>query len=315
MPSTKEKYKDGNIESARRWLVKAMDTLAEARVLIESGQTRAGCYNRLYYSTHHIAKALLCLLGKRVSKHSVVISSFKKEWVDKRKFPKTYAKLIKDLEYERKLADYGEYVPTYKREVEKRLRAVENFMKKSSDVIPPIDIGKILSLLVARNPEITDFSFDVYCPKSYYHHTRVTLWAPKGITNSNWINLALKNSMAMLKNLKIKDYRDYVIGLDSKVNQYAEKHVVMLDFDDTSSIPINELKDEPGFVFRTKSGYHFLGSRLYDKSEWRKRMRKYQKIASKDHIQLSFKRGYGTLRLTESPRKSGKPAYVGFHKG
>jgi hypothetical protein len=219
--------------------------------------------------------------------------------------------LLADLTEERTLADYGEYVSTMERDVARRITKVEAFIRRASKEIPPISTEKILEILVELNPDIRDFSFDLYCPKSYYHHTRFTAWAPKGRVTDKWLRSLLSSGIRTLKQLRVKEANDYVLGIDSRVNQYAEKHLIMLDFDNVSTIPPRILKREPGFLFRTGSGFHLIGSKLYDKSDWRKRMRTYSSVASKKHFELSLKRGYATLRLTASVRKPQVPAFMG----
>lgn len=307
----KAQYKPQHIERARSWLVKAQDTFAQAEVLSKSGKTRLGTYNRHYYTSHHICKALLWLVGNRSQTHKAIKSQFGREWIKRRGFPTTYGKLVSTLERERRSADYGDFVPTLEGDIEKRLRTVRSFLRRAAREIPPISTGRILNLLVAENPDIRDLSFDIYCPKTYLHHTRLTLWSPKKRVTDKWLKTVLQVSVHSLQRLRVKEAKDYVIGLNSRVNQYEEKHLVMLDFDDVSTIPSEQLKNEPGFVFRTDSGFHFIGSRLYAKGAWQKRMKKYSRIASKQHFKFSMQRGYATLRLTASMRKPSIPRYIG----
>jgi uncharacterized protein (UPF0332 family) len=304
-------YKSKDVARAHHWMAKALDALAEATTLSGSGQTRLGAYSRLYYSAHHMAVALLALIGKHVQSHGAIRQEFGREWVVARKFPATYARLLRQLEGERKLADYGEYVSTMEHDMNRRLSKVKSFIGRASREIPPISTQKILEILIAQNPDIRDFSFDLYCPKSYYHHTRFTAWTPKGRITDKWLRTLLNAGIHALKALKVKEADDYVLGFNSRVNQYAEQHLIMLDFDNVSTIPPTVLKKEPGFLFRTGSGFHLIGSKLYEKAEWRKKMRTYSKVASRQHFALSMKRGYATLRLTSSPRKPNTPAFVG----
>ena len=308
----KNTYTDTSIERAHHWIVKAIDTLAEAHALIPSGQTRLGAYSRLYYSAHHTAVALLRLIGNnRVKSHKAIIGKFGKQWVKRRAFPASYGKVLKTLYMERAKADYGEYVPATQRDLEKYVTLVEAFIKRAQKEIPPISTDKILSILVKENPDIRDFSFDLYCPKSYFHHTRFTTWCPQGRVTDSWLGKLLNAHRRTLQALSVSEARDYVLGLNSRVNQYAEAHIIMLDFDDLSNLPFHEFKGEPGFLFRTHSGFHFIGSKLYGMKEWKTKMRYYSRIASRQHFDLSMKRGYATLRLTASSRKPVVPAYIG----
>lgn len=308
---TQKNYKTQHIERAHWWLAKAIDTLAEAEILVPDGQTRLGAYSRLYYSAHHMAVALLRLIGNNSKKHDAIINQFGKEWVQSRGFPPGYGKLLNSLYHDRNKADYGEYVPSMQKDLEKLVKMVRRFVNRGRKEIPPVSTAKILSLLVQENPTIRDFSFDMYCPRSYYHHTRLTVWCPKGRVTDAWLR-SLKNTLARsLQVLHVKEAKDYVIGLNSRVNQYEERHVIMLDFDNISTLPSEQIGGEPGLLFRTGSGFHFIGACLYNHREWKIKMKKFSKIASKQHIDLSLKRGYATLRLTCSSRKPFVPAYIG----
>ena len=108
----KPSYPVKSVEQAHRWIAKAFDALAEAHALIPSGRTRLGAYNRLYYSAHNTAVALLRLIGNSSKKHVGIISAFGKEWVLRRGFPARYGKVLRTLHGDREKADYGEYVPT-----------------------------------------------------------------------------------------------------------------------------------------------------------------------------------------------------------
>ena len=304
-------YAPKAIERAHHWIAKALDALEEARALIPSGRTRLGAYSRLYYSAHHAAVALLRLIGNNAKNHAAIKTEFGHQWVTRRTFPAQYGKLLKTLYAAREKADYGEYVPSMLRDLERHASVVELFIRRAQKEIPAISSAKILSIIVLENPDVKDFSFDVYCPKSYFHHTRFTTWCPKGRVTDAWLRKLLKAHMRTLHILGIAESNDYVLGLNSRVNQYEEQHVIMLDFDDISSLPFDKFKKEPGFFFRTHSGFHFIGSCLYELKEWKAKMRHFSRIASRQHCDLSIKRGYATLRLTSSPRKPVTPAYIG----
>ena len=310
----KRPYPPKHVEQAHWWLAKAIDTFAEAQALVPSGQTRAGAYNRLYYAAHHIAVALLRLIGNKAKTHGAILNQFGLEWIKQRRFPAKFGALLKELYDDREKADYADYVSTHKRDITKLSNEVDRFLKRAAREIPKVSTAHILSILVDENPEIRDFSFDIYCPKSYFHHTRLSAWIPKGRVSDRTLGRLLGASIKALRSMGVSDARDYVLGLNSRVNQYAEQHLLMLDFDDLSTLPYDALKSEKGFYFRTESGFHFIGSRLYSYADWLKKMRRYSNLASRQHCVLSSKRRYGTLRLTASRRKPVKPAYIGRSK-
>lgn len=307
----KSSYSSKNVERAHWWMAKAVDALAEADALIPSGKTRLGAYNRLYYATHHVAVALLRLVGNKADSHVKIRNQFGHEWVKRRGFPKAYGVLLHSLYTDRERADYGEYVSTFEEALERRRRSVGAFVQRAKKEIPAASTANMLKILVEENPGVRDFSFDVYCPKSYYHHTRLSVWVPKGRITDAWLRRLLASAIRTLESVRVKEAKDYVLGLNSRVNQYAEQHLLMLDFDNVSTVPYAKLSGEPGFFFRTESGFHFVGARLYNYREWQRRMRAFARVASRQHCDLSLKRRYGTLRLTESRRKPFRPVYIG----
>lgn len=247
--------------------------------------------------------------------HDSIKNQFGAVWVRRKGFPARYGRILKDYYADREKADYGEYVPTMQRDLEARVRVVQAFIRRAQKLIPPVSLARIVTLLVRDNPTIRDFSFDFYCPHSYYHHTRFSVWCPKGRLTDRWLRRLVASTRRSVKALGVVDAKDYVLGINSRVNQYEEAHLLMLDFDNVSSVPSQMFAGEPGFFFRTHSGFHFLGGRLYKYSDWKKRMRRYSSVVSRDHRELSLKRGYATLRITASPRKPLVPAYVGRSPG
>jgi hypothetical protein len=51
---------------------------------------------------------------------------------------------------------------------------------------------------------------------------------------------------------------DYAIGLNSRVNQYAEKHLLMLDLDSIDEPAIERLSEYGGCLLRSGRGYSTL---------------------------------------------------------
>lgn len=204
-----------------------------------------------------------------------------------------------------------------KKERQKRSRAavlmVAKAIEKTSALTPRLPIEDLLSPITGKGTAIADISFDIYCPKAYKHHTRLTMWMPRIMANGDHVTKALKKGRSMLKACGVRDVNGYVIGLNSRVNQYKEQHLLMLDFDDTTyeELPLAALKKEPGVLLRTASGFHFLGLKLYDYAAWRARLKALRRVAAADHIDLSLQRGYATLRMSASPRKPFAPIVWG----
>jgi len=189
------------------------------------------------------------------------------------------------------------------------MKHVQRILDKTSMVTARIPVEELLRPITGKGTEITDVSFDIYCPKAYKHHTRLTIWMPRIMAHGDHTAKALKKGRAMLKACGVRGVNQYVIGINSRVNQYKEQHLLMLDFDDLpyEDLPLNVIKSEPGILLRTERGFHFLGLHLYDLNEWKKKLRGLRKVAEDDHIDLSLQRGYGTLRMSASPRKPFAP--------
>ena len=121
-------------------MAKALDTLEAARLLIPSARTRLGARNRLYYAAHHVAVALLRLDGVPTKTHAAVKHQFGLHWVKQRGCPAKYADLLSALHAERDRADYGEYVTTVRRDLDKTFGSVEQFIPERSMKFQPFQL-------------------------------------------------------------------------------------------------------------------------------------------------------------------------------
>ena len=50
-----------------------------------------------------------------------------------------------------------------------------------------------------------------------------------------WLRKLLNSNRRTLQALSVPEVNDYVLGLNSRVNQYASEHLILLDFDDLST--------------------------------------------------------------------------------
>ena len=163
---------------------------------------------------------------------------------------------------------------------------------------------------------IKDFSYDIYCPKTYSHHTRITFWQPPFYQDLHKPETLARHAKKMLKGLKVKRVKDYVVGLNSRLDQYSPIHLLMLDIDTLDSSVESELKKVGGILLRSGRGIHFIGNKLLkQQNKWEaelKRIRKnriFKDYIDKDHIDISLQRGYSTLRITSSPAKPRVPVF------
>lgn len=104
----------------------------------------------------------------------------------------------------------------------------------------------------------------------------------------------------------------------SRLDQYKPIHLVMLDIDTLGSSVEAELKAIGGVLLKSGRGFHFIGTKPIQKpGDWEKEMKRNRRhkvlkhFADYDHIDISMRRGYATLRITAS---NAKPRVQVFYK-
>lgn len=180
---------------------------------------------------------------------------------------------------------------------------------------------KIIAEVLALAGEAgKDLSFDIYCPKTYSHHNRLTYWMPGFYQGRLHWRAIIRRAKTMLKALKVKRTDDYVIGLNSRFDQYGAAHLLMLDIDcrDRKRVSRALRRYGPGWLFKTERGFHFIAARVFkDQEAWAAVMRRAGRdralrgLVDGDHLERSLQRGYATLRLTASRVKPRIPVYAG----
>lgn len=184
-------------------------------------------------------------------------------------------------------------------------------------VVPRVEVLDLLKSISEDNPDkIKDFSFDIYCPKTYAHHTRLTFWQPPFYLGIFGVSQMVLGAARLLRGLRVRRSKDYVVGLNSRVNQYKDDHLIMVDMDAVNPGVESALKPIGGILLKSGRGYHFIGRKVVSgMQKWRKEMKsllrhKVLKLyVDKDHIEISIRRGYSTLRVTSSPVKPTVPYF------
>ena len=200
-----------------------------------------------------------------------------------------------------------------------RLRGTPRSQEKAAQLPENIDSFDLLREIASVHRHAArDLSFDVYCPKAYTHHFRLTMWLPpESVIFDMEISQLIEQARLFAGYFESERNDEYAIGLNSRVNQYAEKHLLMLDLDSVDDAAIERLSEYGGYLLRSGRGYHFIGKAMIPNLEqWHETLRSFQKMPElrdhidNSHIEMSLKRGYSTLRILESPAKPRRPVMI-----
>ncbi|WP_454695094.1 HEPN domain-containing protein [Achromobacter aegrifaciens] len=295
-----------------------LSELEAAENLIEAELYREAVVH-LYFCAYYVSQALLQNELGAKSSHEAVERMLHKIYGKSRWFRRRYVDLHSFLHNLRNEFNYkATHVPN-PRLLQKKLTVLRAYVAFAFRHVPKVETLEILRAIYQRNENsIKDFSYDIYCPKTYAHHTRVTFWQPPFYLDIFSVEKLSQKSKEMLKSLNVRRHEDYVVGLNSRLDQYKPVQLIMLDIDSVDSAVEHELKSYGGVLLKSGRGFHFIAHRIFeDQALWIKEMKKFKRIKAlkghldENHIDISLKRGYSTLRITSS---SIKPTIPVFYK-
>lgn len=272
----------------------------------------------LYFASFYLSHALLLKdLTKTNPSHDAVDCALHKVYGRKIFLPKRYIKMHSRLHNLRTDVSYRSAHTPETGEIIKYAKQLGFYSRFVSSCIVEIDFPDILRDILEDNPDkIKDFSIDIYCPKTYSHHVRFTLWFPPFYLNIFNLKNLFKQMRQVLQRNHVKNHGNYVAGLNSRLNQYEEMQLLMIDIDSISVDVESRLSKIGGILLKSGRGYHFIGRKiLSSRTEWTKalrgimRDRSLRHRADKKHIKISLQRGYSTLRVTSSPAKPARPMF------
>lgn len=107
---------------------RAEECLRSAKLLYEAEDFN-GSVNRAYYSIFHAIRSVLALEGVDFSKHSGVISHFRKEYVKTGKFPLEASNIVGDAFMIREDGDYEDLVDINDEQAYKQIENTEKFLQ------------------------------------------------------------------------------------------------------------------------------------------------------------------------------------------
>jgi uncharacterized protein (UPF0332 family) len=287
-----------------------------AEKLIEAELYREAVVH-LYFTCFYVSQALLCKQVSVNPRHEHVQKQLHKAYGRHKEFPRRYVELHTFLHNQRNEFDYRTTHTPDPQELKRQLSTLTSYVRFALKVVPRVEVVDLLKGIADDNPDmIKDFSFDIYCPKTYSHHTRLTFWQPPFYLDIYGIPQMVAGGVRFLQGLKVRRSSDYVVGLNSKVNQYKDDHLVMIDIDAVNPAVEAALKPIGGILLKSGRGFHFIGRKVITGLKaWQRTMKSLlrhkslKKHLDKDHIQISLRRGYSTLRVTASPVKPTVPYF------
>lgn len=271
----------------------------------------------MYFTSFYLSQALLLHHIKRSSSHKTVETQLHRYYGKRKDFPVRYVVLHSFLHNLRNSISYRATHTPSPSMLKRKFELLRFYLRLCLKVIPRLELYEIIKGIYSDNKIlIKDFSYDIYCPKTYSHHNRITFWQPPFYLEIYNPQKLAHFAKSYLKALHIRKTEDYVVGLNSKLDQYSDIHLLMVDIDTLDPAVEDELKTIGGILLRTGRGFHFIGRKLIiNRIEWERKLKKLirNKILKnkldKDHIYISLKRGYSTLRITTSPVKPQIPFF------
>jgi uncharacterized protein (UPF0332 family) len=215
----------------------------------------------MYFTCFYAGQALLCDRLSVNPSHKNIQVQLHSKFGRNPTFPRQYLELHKFLHSLRNEFNYKTTHTPNPHMLRQKQRILQRYLKFALKVVPRVDVAEILKGFYDLNKgKVKDFSYDIYCPKTYAHHTRLTFWQPPfylGIYSPGHLILHAKK---FLSALKVRRTGDYVVGINSRFNQYQNIHVLMLDIDSVDAAVESALKPLGGILLKSGRGFHFIGT-------------------------------------------------------
>lgn len=271
---------------------------------------------KLYYAAFFAAKAATVEKGAASNRHQYWIDLFCREfgrgksWV-----PPTYCRLLRTLSDQRNAVDYRGTLPN-SAEVAKAHRKRVGFLLERVKKNTPLQyFPEFIGDLIKRHPSILAVEFDYYCPLSYLHKERVQLQVQAKKYKPGTVRRVATAGRAAIRAIGAARQEEYVAGWNNRLGQSGRSYLLFLDIDELDEGRVKAaLKSRRGYLFKTGSGYHFVGVEIYPSYKaWHHRFqqavksRALSKLVDVRHYKFSLERGYATLRVTASPTKDFVP--------
>ena len=246
-----------------------------AEALVENELFREAVVH-MYFTCFYLSQAILVAHLKPRPSHKNVEAQLHAVYGKHSDFPRRYMDLHAEMHKLRTRVDYRTtHVPSPSL-LRRKIRVLAAYVKYVRKHVPQVETLELLRhVYEANKPVIKDFSYDIYCPKTYSHHRRITFWQPPSYLDIYGPDKLARNAKKMLASLKVRRTEDYVVGVNSKLNQYKPIHLIMLDMDSLDTSVEAALKSIGGLLLKTGRGLHFIGNQVIDgQKEWISFMKK-----------------------------------------
>jgi uncharacterized protein (UPF0332 family) len=133
---------DGQKDLVRYRMERALETLQEARLMLESGHLH-GAANRIYYACFYATVALLLTRDLSSPKHSGVMALFNKYFIKEDIVPVDMGKFYSRVFDHRLESDYGEIVELDRDDMKADLEKAKEFITRIKSLLGSIGDGSL----------------------------------------------------------------------------------------------------------------------------------------------------------------------------
>ena len=126
---------DGQRDLARYRMERALETLQEAKLMLESGHLH-GAANRIYYACFYATVALLLTRNLSSPKHSGVMALFNRHFIKEGILPVDMGKFYSRVFDHRLESDYGEIVELKAEDIKADFVKAEEFVTRIQSRLP-----------------------------------------------------------------------------------------------------------------------------------------------------------------------------------
>jgi len=182
----------------------ASTEIEAAENLIRDGLYRESAVH-LYFASFYLSQSLLIPRLRPKPKHSAVDSMLHQVYGRGKSFPRRYIELHSRLHRFRTDVDYRFFYSPEPSRLKRELKILVAYFSFVRRSFKEIDYDDILHGILESNPkQIFDFSIDIYCPQTYRHHTRLTVWIPPFYLKVFKTKKLASHAKGLLKKLRVK---------------------------------------------------------------------------------------------------------------